>query len=130
MKKGCILVGLVLLAVALNGISVDDASGRPQYFAQFKEHYKGSKIASAVEEVKCLVCHYGKLKKDRNDYGTALSKHLNMDLYKKLLRDKEGMAKTVDEALIQVEKEKSVSGTTFGKLIEEGRLPGTAPEGQ
>jgi hypothetical protein len=130
MKKGFILVGFVLLAVALNGLSVHHADGRPDYKAQFEEHYKDSKVAEAAKVAKCNICHYGKSKKMRNDYGSALAKQLNPDLYKKLIRDKKALAAKVDEVLESVEKEQSVSGVPFGKLIEDGKLPGTTPAGE
>jgi cytochrome c553 len=128
MKKFCIFAVFALAAIIMNGFSVDVASGRPQYRAQFQKHYKESKIAEAAKEAKCNVCHYGKKKKDRNDYGVALSKHLSKEIFTKLKRDKEALNKKVDEALEAVEKVEKSAGTTFGSLIEEGELPGTAPE--
>ena len=75
------------------------------------------------------MCHYGKSKKNRNDYGMALSKLLDKDNYKtaRIKEEPEQVDKELTEAFTKVEKEKSVSGTTFGDLIKAGKLPGTEP---
>jgi uncharacterized coiled-coil DUF342 family protein len=119
----CLVLGLVVASVTASA-----TFARTEYRKQFLESYKEAKIAEAAEEAKCFVCHYGKTKKNRNDYGKALSKHLKADAYKEIRKDKEALAKKVAEALEKVEKAKSVSGEEFGKLIKAGKLPGTAPE--
>ena len=48
--------------------------------------------------------------------------------YKELKKDKEALAKVIDEALEKVLKEKSASGESFGDRIKAGKLPGTNPE--
>ena len=128
MKNFCTLVALAVVAFVLNGMSAQPVDGRPQYKKQFEQHYKESKIAAAAKEAKCNVCHYGKTKKNRNDYGKTLAKTLNKDLFKALKGDKEALNKKVSEVLKAAEKEKSSGGETFGKLIEAGKLPGTAPK--
>ena len=127
MKKFSTLAAMALVAVALNSLVSTDAEGRPQYKKQFEARYKDPAIVAAVKKEKCNVCHYGKSKKNRNDYGVALSKHLTKDVYQELRRDKEGLAKKVTEVLTLVEKEKSESGVSFGELLKENKLPGTPP---
>ena len=116
----------LLAAVALVW-STSTARARPQYKKEFDAVYKDSKIAAAAKEAKCNNCHYGKSKKNRNDYGKALSKHLSKKVYNELKKDKPALAKKVRESLQAVLKEKSSSGDTFGERIEAGKLPGTAP---
>jgi hypothetical protein len=122
-----VVLSLAVIALVL-GSAASWTFARTPYKNQFLESYKESKIAEAAEEAKCFVCHYSKSKKNRNDYGVALSKHLNKELYDGLKKDKEALAKKVAEVLKKVEKEKSVSGEKFGELIKKGKLPGTAPE--
>ena len=129
MKKFMVLATMTAAAIVLNFVPVETADGRTEYFKQFKELYKDSKIIDeAKTKTKCHTCHVGKKKKDRNDYGIALSKHLTKDLRKELRKDKPAYYKKITESLKEVEKAKSVSGVPFGKLIEEGKMPGTAPE--
>ncbi len=123
MKKAtALLCGMLMLAIGAN-----IAFGRPPYKEQFEKTYKDSKIADATKEAKCGVCHFGKEKKNRNDYGTALSKILTEEKFKELKSKPEELTKSIQEALKKVTTEKSVSGKTFGELIEAGKLPGTAP---
>ena len=77
-------------------------------------------LAAAVEKSKCNVCHVGKNKKARNDYGKALATLLTK-------KDGKDMAK-IDAALDTVAGMKSkaddAAAPTFGDLIKEGKLPG------
>lgn len=76
-----------------------------------KKHGKSGKVS-------CAVCHPSKSKKDRNNYGAALTKALGA----KKVKDTEKIKK----ALEKVAKEKSATeGKTFGDLIKAGELPGT-----
>ena len=128
MKKAGIFTLCGLLAAAFIGMS-QTADARPQYKKEHDAKYKGSKIEDALGEAKCNACHYGKKKKDRNDYGKALIKvGLTEESFKAMKDDKEGLAKHVQEALEKVLKEKTEGGETFGERIEAGKLPGTNPE--
>jgi len=111
---------------AIVALSVNWASGRAQYNAEFKgKYYKPDgtdvekKFAKKVDMAKCLVCHGKKDgkedKKVRNEYGQALSKLLKND------KDKEKIKKALDT----VYDEKVPDGTeTFGDRIKAGKLPG------
>ena len=128
MKNICVLAIASLTALMVVVVQSGTANARPDYNKQFQETYKDSKVLEAAKKAKCNTCHFGKSKKNRNDFGMALSKHLNKDMYKARNKDKEAFKKKIAEALKLVEKEKSTGGMLFGKLIEEGTLPGTAPE--
>ncbi|MBM4091699.1 MAG: hypothetical protein FJ276_20070 [Planctomycetes bacterium] len=120
---------VLLLAVAvLLGPAVPSVFAIAPLRAQFMETYKDSKIAQAAEEAKCDVCHYGKKKKDRNDFGVAVSKYFKKTDYDSLKDDKEKLKAAIETALKKAEAEKSVSGKTFAELIKEGKLPGTPPK--
>lgn len=128
MKKIGLLAVTSIAAIGLFLLQSGTANARPDYNKQFQETYKESKVIDAAKKAKCNTCHYGKSKKNRNDFGKALGKHLTKDVYKTRNKDKEAFKKKIVEALKAVEKEKATGGETFGKLIEGGKLPGTAPE--
>jgi hypothetical protein len=106
---GLAAVGALLLA------SANQADARPQYFKAFTGKY--SSVKSQATKVKCNVCHFGKKKTNRNDWGKAVMKHVG----KKNQKD----PKAIDAALEKAEKEKNAKGVTFGSLIKAGKLPGT-----
>ncbi|HUY91185.1 MAG TPA: hypothetical protein VMV10_20775 [Pirellulales bacterium] len=122
MKKA--LFVLLFAAVAL-GVKPNSAKAVKPFFDEFKAKYvkvdgdAGDKeFAALVDKAKCNVCHFGKEKKNRNDYGKALDKLLDK---KKDIKDKVKIQKALDT----VAEEKSAAGPTFGELIKEHKLPGT-----
>ncbi len=48
-----------------------------KYVKKDEQRKKDQDFAKLVEETKCLVCHMGKSKKDRNPYGVELAKLLD-----------------------------------------------------
>jgi len=82
-------------------------------------------LAAAVKEAKCNLCHGGKSKKIRNEYGLALGELLSKDDYgtKRRKEEPEKVQEELFAALDKVAKEKSKSGETFGEKIEAGKLP-------
>ena len=118
----------MMLCVAFVLALAVQADARPDYKKAFEAHYKGNeKVAAAAAEAKCNVCHYGKSKKNRNDYGKALSKLLNKDIYTELKSDKPALIEKATEALKKTEAAKKADGKSFGELLKGGSLPGTAP---
>ncbi|MGC1272569.1 MAG: hypothetical protein WBC44_02590 [Planctomycetaceae bacterium] len=96
------------------------ADARPQYLKAFAGKYKN--LEDQAKEAKCTICHYGKSKKNNNDYGDALKKHFGEE---KNVKD----AAVIDKGFAGIEKEKSkVESKTFGDLIKDNKLPGTNPE--
>jgi cytochrome c553 len=125
MKKFVVtlLVGAFALTVCLGSVQA-----RPAYPPLAGEHYKGNDVVAAKAKAadKCNLCHdaASKSKKDRNEFGKALSKHLGEAEFKKLAADKEALAKALGEALKATEADKHSSGKTFGEVIKAGKLPG------
>jgi len=78
-------------------------------------------LAEAVAKANCNVCHVGKNKKSRNEYGKALDELLDKKTDIK-------NAKKIQDALDQVSGKKSnandARSPTFGELIKQGKLPG------
>ena len=128
MKKFVVtlLVGACALTVCLGS-----AQARPSYPGMIAEHYKDNKAIvekSMSMKDKCFLCHdsASTMKKDRNEYGKALSKHMTKDEFMKLKEpaDKEKLAKKLGEMLKATEADKHSSGKTFGEVIKDGKLPG------
>lgn len=123
MKKFVVtlLVGAVALTVCLGS-----AQARPAYPGIIKEQFKDNKaiVAKADAADKCTICHDAKDKKIRNEFGKAISKHFPGDEFKKIMTDKDAVAKKFKEALKAVESEKHSSGKTFADVIKDGKLPG------
>jgi len=123
MKKASLfLIGCALLV----GLSTSTARAFPEFFAEFKAKYVKEKpetdaekaLAEKVEKVKCNVCHMGKEKKPRNNYGKHLEKHIN----KGDKKNKEKIQKGLDT--VYEEKVSEDEDKTFGDLIKAGDLPG------
>ncbi len=82
-KLGLILVASMFAAV-LVAMSTSSSHATPVFKKQFEEKYPALK--SVTDEQKCNVCHYGKTKKNKNDYGKALGELLKKDNYKDALK--------------------------------------------
>lgn len=133
MKKlvACLIVAGVALSLT------DSASAISAFSKQFKKTYvddnkdapKG--FADAVTKAKCNVCHFGKTKKNRNDYAAELSKLLDKkdpDFKTAAIKaDPKTAEKKILEAFEKVAKMKNKEGDVFGDLIKKGKLPGTEP---
>ncbi|MBP89997.1 MAG: hypothetical protein CMJ64_25360 [Planctomycetaceae bacterium] len=126
MKKAGLLLLCGAFAVALVALT-NSLEARPQYRKEHDAQYKGSAIEGALKEAKCNTCHYGKSKKNHNDYGKALIKAgLTKDSFTKLKKDKPALSKHVKEALEKVVQ--GEEGKKFADRIKDGKLPGTNPE--
>lgn len=125
MKKFGVSVLLGLFALS---VFVGSVSARPQYKKVSDERYKDSPIAEAAADAKCNLCHFGKSKKNRNDFGKALSKYLNKDVYTELKSDADKLNEAVTKALEKVEGEKNPEGEAYGDRIKAGKLPGSVEE--
>jgi hypothetical protein len=114
---------LVCAGVALMaGGPVREAYAIKQFADEFKAVYvkDGTPLAAAVEEAKCNVCHVGKSKKDRNVYGEALAERLDK---KEDAKNVEKIKKALEEVAALSSDPSKADAPTFGKLIQEGKLP-------
>lgn len=86
-----------------------------------------SELAKLIKDKKkkCLVCHQGKKKKNRNAYGEQLSELLDKKKDKKDLEKIVAALKKV-EAMPSDPKDKD--SKTFGEIIAAGNLPGGSLE--
>ncbi len=115
------LVGLGM-TVVIGGVS-REAFAIKQFADEFKAMYvkEGTPLAAAVETAKCNVCHIGKNKKERNVYGEALAERLDK---KEDAKNVEKIKKALEEVAALSSDSSKADAPTFGKLIEEGKLPG------
>lgn len=124
------LVAAVVGTMAMVAFNSQSAQAYNDFFKVFEKKYVGDasnptqqKIAAAIKDVKkCFVCHDprkidGKVsKKNRNEYGKALSEFLTKT-------DKKDLAK-IEKALETVSSKKAAdSKTTFGDKLKAGELP-------
>ena len=132
MKKAGILTLCGLVAAMLVGL-VGTAEARPNY-PKVMDKIKGlEKVKEEATKAKCAVCHYGKSKKNRNDFGKALIKGgLTKDMYNDVQKGLETPEKLVAVAKLlneHVDKLlKSDAGKEFKTRIESGKLPAENPE--
>ena len=113
MSRSAKLGVMATVAFFVGGTLVSQAQARPNYCKTFIASYENVKEA---KDAKCAICHPGKEKKERNNYGVALTKLLGAE---KVTEDAK-----VKEALKKAEAEKSaVDNKTFGELLKEGKLP-------
>ena len=127
MKKLFALVLCSCVALSLLPLGAKRAEAIPAFKTEFDAMYvkkdsqdpKEKSLAEAVDKVKCNVCHVGKSKKDKNEYGKELGKLLGK-------ADLKAKAK-IQDALKQVGKIKSKPGDdaspTYEDLIKDGKLP-------
>lgn len=78
---------------------------------------------AAAAKAKCNICHFGKSKKMRNDFGTTISKTLKAEGLTKKEKDLTKLGAVLKKAVL----EKNADKVTFESLIKAGKLPGKAP---
>ena len=123
-------VGLLAFVGLLLVISRPDTASALLPFSQaWKTKYvdgnADKEFVAAAGAAKCNVCHKGVSKKEHNEYGLALKKHITKKEYEALkAANPAAAAKYIQDGLNAGEKEKNAAGKTFGELIKEGKLPG------
>ena len=122
-----VLTGAMVLALNANALAIPEF--KKQWDASYLEGNSDATFTAAVGEAKCNVCHYGKSKKNRNDYGQALHQFLEKDNYKpaRVKEETEKVKAEILEAFKKVEEMKGTDGVTFGEKIKKGLLPGINP---
>lgn len=115
-----LLVVPVLIAFVAPAVAV------PPFYAEFKKDYidslKDKKFAEAMDkaDVKCLVCHQGKQKKNRNEFGKVVGKLLT----KKDAKDKEKIAAGLKKALAMHVDPKDEKSETYMDRLMASQWPG------
>lgn len=106
------LVSIVAILVSV-GLTLPEAAAQKQYKEAFEKAYPA--LAAQIKEADCNICHYGKSKRNLNDYGKAMGEALGA----KKVKDEDKIA----EALKKAGEAKDADGKTFASVIEGGALP-------
>ena len=132
MKK---LLAVLLVAFVAMAIAPKNADAVPAFKKAFNQRYtnviKDAKLVTKIKEAKCNVCHWAegdkKSKKQKNDFGVALSKLLKKDNYKstRIAAEPDKVKAEFDAAFKKLMATKNAKGKTFGELLKAGELPGT-----
>lgn len=126
MKKAGLLLLCCAFAVVLVCVT-SSVNARPQYNKEHLKKYEGAPVEDALKEAKCNACHYGKSKKNRNDYGKALEKAgLTKAKFDELKGDGDALSDHVQKALEKVLE--GDAGKEFSDRIKAGKLPADNPE--
>lgn len=120
-----------LLGLAAMAMLAAPAEAIPPFNESFKKMYvkEGEPLAEKVALEKCNVCHFGKEKKDKNDYGKAVGKFLKKADFtgdaKKFDKPTDPEAqKALSEGLEKAGAEKGPGGKTYAEILKSGELPG------
>ena len=132
MKK---LLAVLLIAFVAMVIGPKNADAVPAFKKAFDQRYtnviKDAKLVTKIKAAKCNVCHWAKgdmkSKKQKNDFGVALSKLLKKDNYKstRIAAEPDKVKAEFDAAFKKVMATKNAKGKTYGDLLDAGDLPGT-----
>jgi hypothetical protein len=116
----------LLVAVPMLLVMASSASALPPFQKEFQKEYletlKDQKFAAELEKsnVKCLVCHQGRHKKNRNAFGMAVGKFLT----KKDAKHPEKIAEGLKKALAMHVDPKDPKSETFLDRLKAGKWPG------
>ena len=111
-KIGATLSAVAFLAFATIIMApTREAEARPNYKKAFDGLY-----GKSLKKTDCNVCHEGKDKKDRNDYGKAVGEALGGE-------SKVSDAKKVKKAIEEASGKENKDGKKYGELIKKGERP-------
>ncbi len=128
---------LMMTFTALFATSTD-AQAVPAFAKAFKvrvtDKSKNADFVAAATAAKCNVCHFAtpesKSKKQKNDFGKELAKHLSKkDFTSTRIREEAAaVEKEFDAAFKTVMAAKNPSGKTYQSRVDAGKLPGSVNE--
>jgi|GEM_PF-373429 len=135
MKKCALLMAVLITA----SISVPtEVQAIPAFAKAFKARVtdtsKNADFVAAATAAKCNVCHFAtpesKSKKQKNDFGKELGKHLSKKNYTstRIREEAKAVDKEFDAAFAKVLAAKNPSGETYQSRVDAGKLPGTVNE--
>jgi hypothetical protein len=133
MKNLCLLTLCGFLVGALTS-SVEPVFGIDAFKKEFVAKYvkkdpttdEEKAFAAAVTKANCNVCHVGKTKKVRNEYGKALDELLDK---KADMKDTKKIQDALDKVGAMKSDPKNDASPTFGELFSQGKLPNSEAAG-
>ena len=125
---------LLLATAVVSTFAIQHAIAIPAFKKAFDKRVtsvsKNAGLVAAAKEAKCNVCHFGKSKKMKNDFGKALATLLKKANYKstRIQAEPEKVKAEFDAAFKKVWAMKNPKGVVYGTFIKDGKLPGTITE--
>jgi hypothetical protein len=116
----------LLIAISLLVVMAAPAAAIKPFYDEFKKTYldthKDKKFAEAVDkaDVKCLMCHQGKNRKNHNVFGKELTKLLT----KKDGKEIDKMDKAFKKVLAMRVDPKNEKSETYMERLNKGQWPG------
>ncbi len=115
-----------------------DVQAVPAFAKAFKarvtDKSKNADFVAAVTAAKCNLCHFAtpesKSKKQKNDFGKEIGKHLSKKNYTstRIREEAAAVSKEFDAAFSKVMAAKNPSGATYQSRVDAGKLPGSVNE--
>ena len=132
MKKFALLLA-VLITTSM--VVPTEVQAIPAFAKAFKERVtdktKNADFVAAATEAKCNICHFvtpeSKSKKQKNDFGKEVAKHLQKKNYTstRIREEADAVKKEFDAAFTKIMATKGPTGKTYQSRVDTGHLPGT-----
>ena len=135
MKNLALLLTITFTALLATTTEVQAIPAFAKAFkARVTDTSKNADFVAAATAAKCNVCHFAtpesKSKKQKNDFGKELGKHLSKKNYTstRIREEAKAVDKEFDAAFAKVLAAKNPSGETYQSRVDAGKLPGTVNE--
>ena len=135
MKNLALLLTITFTALLATTTEVQAIPAFAKAFkARVTDTSKNADFVAAATAAKCNICHFAtpesKSKKQKNDFGKELGKHLSKKNYTSTRIREEAAAvdKEFDAAFAKVMAAKNPSGKTYQSRVDAGELPGSVNE--
>jgi hypothetical protein len=136
MKNVALILTITFTALFATTIEVQAVPAFAKAFtARVTDKSKNTDFVTAATAAKCNICHFAtpesKSKKQKNDFGKEVAKHLSKKNYTKTLTDERGavtVSKEFDAAFAKVMAAKNPKGETYQSRVDAGKLPGSVNE--
>ena len=124
-RLGLACVGVLVIATLFSPTCLAIAPFYKEFKGKYVEGNNNEEFVAKVKATKCNICHVGKKKKTRNDYGKELDNLLDKKTDKKDVEKIRKALETVAQKPIDPDGDKSM---TYAKLFSEGELPKNEPK--
>ena len=135
MKNLALLLTITFTALLATTTEVQAIPAFAKAFkARVTDTSKNADFVAAATAAKCNVCHFAtpesKSKKQKNDFGKELGKHLSKKNYTstRIREEAKAVDKEFDAAFAKVLAAKNPSGETYQSRVDAGKLPGSVNE--
>ncbi|MBT4694716.1 MAG: hypothetical protein HOB73_15375 [Planctomycetaceae bacterium] len=129
---------LLLITFTALFATTSEVQAIPAFAKAFKarvtDKAKNADFVAAATAAKCNLCHFAtpesKSKKQKNDFGKELAKHLSKKNYTstRIREEAAAVSKEFDAAFAKVMAAKNPKGKTYQSRVDAGELPGSINE--